>query len=272
MENMESGRAINLSEEKETLFITLYAKALDYHSKHSILNDKAAGDLVKDLNIDIKKYKGFGSDVMVVRAKQFDEWIKNFIAINKKATVVYLGCGLDTRILRINPSFDVNWFDVDYPEVIELRKKFFDEREGYKMIASSITESNWINEIPNDKPVLIIAEGVFEYLTEDEVKTLLNRITNHFNDGEIMFDVMNSFGIKSGKEKLKQTTGAVHKWAVDDVKEVDTLNTKLKRTENISLYKTQFIKELSFNLRLILRLASLSSNFKNMIRLLKYEF
>jgi O-methyltransferase involved in polyketide biosynthesis len=269
---IEENNTINLSQEKETLFFTLYAKAADYRSKRSVLNDKAADDLVKKLNIDIKKYAGFGSEVMVVRSKQFDEWIKQFLAANKNAIVVYAGCGLDTRIVRINPSLSVSWYDVDYPEVIALRKIFFEEKPGYKMIASSITESNWINEIPNHKPALIIAEGVFEYLTEDEVKTLLNRLTNHFNHGEIIFDVMNSYGIKAGKEKLKQTTGAVHKWAVDDVNEVDALNLKLKRVENISVFKTQFIKKLSFKLRLILNLANLSSNFKNMICLLRYKF
>lgn len=269
---MEQNNTVNLSGEKETLFFTLYAKAADYSSKRSVLNDKAAYDLVKKLNVDIKKYAGFGGEVMAVRSKQFDEWIKQFLAANKNVTVIHAGCGLDTRILRINPQPGVTWYDVDYPEVIELRKNFFEERPGYKMIASSITESIWINEIPNDNPVLIIAEGVFEYLAEDEVKILLNRLTNHFNHGEIIFDVMNSFGIKAGKEKLKQTTGAVHKWAVDDVSEVDRLNTKMKRAINISLFKTPFINKLSLKLRLFLSVAGLSSNFKNMICLLRYKF
>ena len=78
MENTKANNAINLSEEKETLFITLYAKALDYRSKNSILNDTRADEIVTKLNIDIAKYKGFGSDVIVVRAKQYDEWVKNF--------------------------------------------------------------------------------------------------------------------------------------------------------------------------------------------------
>lgn len=60
------------------------------------------------------------------------------------------------------------------------------------MITSSITAQNWLDPIPSDKPVLIIAEGVFEYLSEEEVKTLLNRLTNYFSHGQIAFDVMNS--------------------------------------------------------------------------------
>ena len=64
---------------------------------------------------------------------------------------MYLGCGLDTRITRINPPLNINWYDVDYPEVIALRRNFYSDNTNYKMIASSITESNWINEIPNDR-------------------------------------------------------------------------------------------------------------------------
>ena len=45
-----------LTDEKETLFITLCAKALDYRSKHSILKDRAADDLVRKVDLDLSKY------------------------------------------------------------------------------------------------------------------------------------------------------------------------------------------------------------------------
>jgi O-methyltransferase involved in polyketide biosynthesis len=73
------------------------------------------------------------------------------------------------------------------------------------MIASFITAPNWLETIPADRPALIIAEGVFEYLSEEEVKTLLNRLTNYFSHGQISFDVMNSFAIELGNENLKNT-------------------------------------------------------------------
>ncbi len=77
---------------------------------------------------------------------------------------MHLGCGLDTRISRLNPPLTVSWFDVDYLQVIELRKKFFVEKEGYKMISSSITSSKWLSKIPKNRPTTIIAEGVLEYI------------------------------------------------------------------------------------------------------------
>ncbi|MDR0834993.1 MAG: class I SAM-dependent methyltransferase [Tannerella sp.] len=269
---METKDKIQLTEEKETLFIPLYGKALDYRSKNSVLNDSTANEIVEKVDADLTKHKRFGGRVVAVRAKQYDEWTKDFIAKNKNAVIVHLGCGLDARITRTQPPSSIAWFDVDYPEVIALRKRFYPETDAYKMIASSITAQNWHETIPADRPALIIAEGVFEYLSEEEVKTLLHRLTGYFQYGQIAFDVMNSVSISSRKEKLKKTTGAVNKWAVDDINEVDKLNAKLRRVEAIPLFNSVFIKELPFGHRFVFGLLRLSSKLKNGMRLLRYDF
>src|SRR5262245_19800805 len=127
---MKKTDKMHLTKEKETLFISLYAKALDSRSKHPILHDTAANSLLNTIDYDFTKHKNFFNDNMtVVRAKQYDDWITEFIAANAEATILHLGCGLDTRVSRINPSRDIAWFDVDYPEVIKLRRAFFPERK-----------------------------------------------------------------------------------------------------------------------------------------------
>ena len=263
---------IKLTEEKETLFLTLYAKALDYRSRNSVLNDKTANDIVEKIDINLEKHKEFGNRIIAVRARQLDEWTKNFLSKNKDAVVLNLGCGLDTRIARILPSSQTIWFDVDYPEVIELRKKFFSETSQYKMIASSVTTQDWLETIPADKPTLIIAEGLFSYLSEEEVKSLLNRLTNYFSHGEIIFNIISSSAVRVSKEKLKETTGAVHKWSVDNINEIEKLNPQLKREEVIPLFKSAFMKKLPFAFRFLFGLASLSSKYSNMMQLLRYDF
>jgi hypothetical protein len=57
----------------------------------------------KKFGIDFTKHKRSGNTISAVRAKQYDEWTKDFIAKNKNAVVVHLGCGLDARITRIQP-------------------------------------------------------------------------------------------------------------------------------------------------------------------------
>jgi len=264
---------IHLEKEKETLLITLYAKALDSLSKESILNDKKAYEIVDMIDYNFEKLNSLGNgSIMVLRAKQLDMWLKEFLETYPNANVLNLGCGLDTRISRINPQSKVSWFDIDYPEVINVRKLFYSNKDGYEMIASSVNELNWLENIPRDKPVIIIAEGLLEYLTEDEVKSLLNQLTGYFPHGKIAFDVMSSFAIKSGEESLKETTGAQHKWAVDDIHKVDNLNSKFKRIANLSIFGSKYIRKLPLKYRLIYAIMYLIPNFRNMMRLLLYKF
>lgn len=265
-------RKINLSEEKETLLITLLAKAMDSRTKNPILSDKKAEEILNMIDYDFEKINSFGNEIMVIRAKQLDTWLQEFIGKNPDATVLNLGCGLDTRITRINPPSIVQWFDVDFPEVIELRKSFFSNHEGYQMIPSSVTELEWLKKIPNNKRAMIIAEGLLEYLSEEAVKELLNRLTSHFPHGQIAFDIMNSFAIQSGKEKLEKTTGAVHKWMVDDIQDVDKLDPSLKRVANLSVFKSKSIHNLPFKTRFLYSAMCLIPSFRNMMRLLLYKF
>ncbi len=261
-----------LTGEKETLFITLSARAFDYRARHSILKDKKADEIARAVNLNISKYKGFGNRATLVRARQFDEWIKEFIEANKDAVVVYAGCGLDTRFDRIKPPAGINWFDVDYPEVISLRKSFYADTGTYKMIASSVTDPSWIEQIPRNRPTIIVAEGILEYLAPGEVSIFLNRLTDHFIHGEILFDVLSSLAVKGGEKKLKELTGAVHKWAVDDTTDIDRMNLKLKRADDISLLKSRYMKKLSTGWWLIFTFLSFSPQYRNIMRLMRYRF
>src|SRR5689334_17578708 len=201
---------IHLTKVQETLLITLYAKAIDNRSKNPILHDAKADQMVEMIDYDFTKLNSWGNDnLIVVRAKQYDDWIQEFIKSNPVCVVLNLGCGLDTRIARIDPASTVSWFDVDFPDVILLRKNFFMDHPGYRMIASSITSPAWLEEIPTTTPALIVAEGVLEYLTGEEVKLLLNRLTGHFSHGKIAFDVMNSFAIQSARSAKNEPTAGL---------------------------------------------------------------
>ena len=265
--------AVHLDNEKATLLITLYAKALDYRSKHPILGDKAADDLVRSIEYDFAKFTGFGNDnLTVVRAKQYDDWIREFIATRHDALILYLGCGLDTRALRIDPPPTVSWYDLDYPDVIALREQFFVPRPGYAMIASSVTDPGWLEMLPRDRPTMIVAEGLLEYLNETDVRALLNRLTTHFERGEIAFDVLSSFAVRLGRSQLEATTGARHLWAVDDTRTIEQLDPKLKKSAELSWLALPSVKKLPLVFRLLFTGATAFPRFRNMLRLLRYEF
>jgi O-methyltransferase involved in polyketide biosynthesis len=264
---------IHLTKVQETLLITLYAKAIDNRSKNPILHDGKAEQLVGMIDYDFTKLNSWGNDnLIVVRAKQYDDWIQEFIKENPVCVVLNLGCGLDTRVTRINPPATVSWFDIDFPDVIQLRRNFYTDHPGYRMIESSITDPAWLAEIPKGQPVMIIAEGVLEYLTAEEVKMLLNRLTDYFSQGGMAFDVMNSFAIQSARSAANEPTAGLHKWEVNDIQEVDALDPKLKRRKAISVFHSPYIGKLPVRYQFVYRSIALVPKFRNMIRLLHYQF
>jgi O-methyltransferase involved in polyketide biosynthesis len=261
---------VHLKGAQETLLIPLYARALDSRSSHPILGDKKADEIVRSIDYDFERLKGFGDkNVFVIRAKRLDEWTRGFLLRNPDAVVLNLGCGLDSRMERVRPPPSASWFDLDYPEVIEERKKFFSDREGYQMLEASLTDPAWLEGVPRDRPAMVVADGVLEYLAEEEVGALFNRLTAHLSRGEMAFDVMNSAAIKSGRSELKAKTGAEHKWAVDDIRVIERLDPKLRVVSVLSPFES---KELPLGYRIGFRAASALPSLRNAIRLLRCEF
>ena len=276
---MEKTIQTSLTEEKETLLICLRAKALESRSKNSILHDTEADKILHSVGYNFDKievFSSFDEDMPNVwRAKHIDDRVREFIVKHPDAVAVYLGCGLDTRIKRINPPETVSWYDVDFPEVIDLRKKFFSQTSNYQMIASSVTESNWLNEIPNNRPTVIIAEGVLEYIEPAEVEKLFRCLIDYFQHGQMIFDVMSKWIVKKARKQMQDNFGTTHQWGVDDLQEISHFSDKLKLLNEISIFESPYRKRLPRRLwkfKLLCCIGSKFPFFRHVMRLLQYEF
>ena len=228
--------------------------------------------IVRSIDYDFDKQNNFGDDLLVVRAKHYDEWTQAFLNTNPQTIVLNLGCGLDARITRVDPSPEVSWFDVDYPEVIRLRENFYSERAGYRMIASSLADPAWLSGIPKERPAMIVADGVLEYLTAEQVGALLNRLTDHFPHGEIAFDVMTPFAVRSAASTLHDEAGPLHKWAVGRLTEIDALDSHMERRAELPLFASPYMRRLPWRSRSFYSAMCLIPLFKNMLRLVQYQF
>jgi O-methyltransferase involved in polyketide biosynthesis len=140
------------------------------------------------------------------------------------------------------------------------------------MIAASVTTQAWLEPIPSDRPAMIVAEGLLEYLPEQDVQTLLNRLTSHFQHGQLVFDVLNWFAIIVGKSNLQRTTGAAHQWAVDDTRVIETLDPKLKKMAELSTIEIPSLKKLPWKFRVLYTSMRLIPALRKMLRLLRYQF
>jgi O-methyltransferase involved in polyketide biosynthesis len=77
----------------------------------------------------------------------------------------------------------------------------------------------WLDEVPRDRPGLLIAEGVLHYLSEAEVKALLNAVVAHFPGGQLIFDICNSMIVKRAGSNVGGT-GATYKRGLDDPQDI----------------------------------------------------
>jgi O-methyltransferase involved in polyketide biosynthesis len=228
---------IQFTKEKETMLMTLSGRAIQSQWKDPILRDPWAEAAMRHIDYDISKtYKGVGSwsmwskigcTIIATRAATFDSLTARFLADHPEAIVIQVGCGMDSRVFRINPPASVQWFDVDYPDVIDLRRQLFPERDAYHLIGAPLDDLRWLDEVPRDRPGLLIAEGVLHYLSETEVKALLNAVVGHFPSGQILFDICNSFIVKRAGSNVGGT-GATYKWGLDDPQDIRKLEPRLE--------------------------------------------
>ena len=173
-------------------------------------------------------WKEIGCTIIATRAATFDQLTNHYLADHPDATVLHVGCGMDSRVFRVDPPANVQWFDVDYPDVIDLRRQLFPERgASYHLIGAPLDDLRWLDEVPRDRPGLFIAEGVLHYLSETEVKALLNAVVAHFPGGQMIFDICNSMIVKRTGSNVGGT-GATYKWGLDDPQDIQQLEPKLE--------------------------------------------
>ena len=182
----------------KTLYIPLYGKAY-VSEKGIILEDKKAEEIWEKAGFELKgkaasKWLAY---TMAMRSKVFDEWVKE--KMTDDCVVLHLGCGLDSRVLRVNAS--CQWYDLDFKNVIQERRKYFEETDTYHMLEADLRLQDWIKELPSDKKAIVIMEGVSMYISCLEMNQLFMTLKNYFGEVELLLDYYSEFAAKVSKYK-----------------------------------------------------------------------
>ncbi|MDO4788442.1 MAG: class I SAM-dependent methyltransferase [Johnsonella sp.] len=228
---------IKLEGVMKTLLITLDIRAKDYKAETSVLKDKKSAEIVEQIDYDFSSLENDDKNYIgiLARAKIMDREVLKFMQKYPDCHIVSLGSGLDTRFHRVDNG-KIHWYDVDFPEVIELRKKFFEENDRVKLISKSVSDPSWAEEIQNgDKKLLIISEGMIMYLAPEEVKKFLHILTDHFDSFELHLDcVPNNAVNRARRNKAVKKTKSEYLFGSSKGKEILALNPKLKQIGNIN--------------------------------------
>jgi len=183
---------IDLNNVEETLLIPLWGRAQLSREHNSLLNDAKALEIIEQIDYDFSKLDRrsvFRRDLwFVIRAKQFDDKIKAYVADHPRASIVNIGAGLDTTFYRVDNG-SIHWYDLDLPNVIDIRKQLLPEPDRVTYIAKSLLDPSWCGDVKHTEDgVLMVAGGVFGWLEESQVKQFFSMLADNFPGGEIVFN------------------------------------------------------------------------------------
>jgi O-methyltransferase involved in polyketide biosynthesis len=175
---------------QKTLLITLRGRAVDCRSARSILGDARAAEVAERIDYDLEAVKlPMGvREAVAIRSRMLDRGVEEFLRDNPDAVVVELGCGLETRRSRLALPDTVDWYNVDFPEVVAIRDALLPPAERDHSIGASLLDPSWTDTVPGDRPTVLVADGVLGFMTEDQNRRVLTRITEHFSEGLLIFN------------------------------------------------------------------------------------
>ncbi len=142
----------------------------------------------------------------IMLTREMDRYARDFLSRHPEAVVVHIGCGLDSRFERVDNG-QVEWYDLDLPDVIELRRKFIgDEGERYHLLGCSVLEDAWLEavRVHRSAPLPVFGRNVFVYFTEAQVKSLVLTLRDHFPGAELVFDGWTPFEVWLGNRQSLQ--------------------------------------------------------------------
>lgn len=266
---------VDLSGAPQTMLATFYAKALDAGLPEPILGDQLARDIANRIDYDWSKttITAKRSPSVTTRSKHFDNWAQKFLSANPEAVVLHLGCGLDGRFFRLKPGPGIEWYDVDYPDVATLRTQLYPTADHYHVVSASVTDPAWLADIPGDRPVLAIGEGLTMYLKEQEGLELFRRIVGHFPSGELQFDAFNKFGIKTQwSNAVVRRSGARLYWGIDGPSDLIGAIPQLRLLAWESPFDSFSFQRVPAAYRALARVMSLSDTLRYMAQYHRYAF
>jgi O-methyltransferase involved in polyketide biosynthesis len=197
---------MDLSQVSRTAILLLICRAIAAQKDPSEFNDPmavfclerlmslAAGEDKRWIERQKRKYEGLHARDAIAgtrRGRAFDKAVARFIADNPKCTVINLACGLDTRFWRIENE-KCNYIELDLPEVIDLKKEILKDHLGYEVIGSSVLDTSWIDKVTinGNTGFLLLAEGLFPWLSEQDAARLLKEIGERFYRSQLVLDTV----------------------------------------------------------------------------------
>ncbi len=209
----------------ETLLLPLYYRATESQRPDRLIADDKAAELMRRLDYDFSRFARLQQERLatLVRIRVFDRCTQAFLARHPDGSVINLGCGLDTRFYRIDNGA-AEWYDLDLPQVIALRRDLLGEPSRCHLIAASAFDLDWMKCVSAEpgRAVLISTEGVLPYFDEKDVRRLILSLMQRFPGAELIFDALGPILVRIHNLEFAMTkVEARLKWGLHHGRELE---------------------------------------------------
>jgi len=167
------------------LWMAMY-RAFESERADALFQDPFARRLAGDRGAAIVSALPHGRSMawaMVVRTAVIDEIVLDCVA-RGAATVLNLGCGLDTRAYRLPLPARLHWLDVDLPAMVAYRRAGLKGEAAacdHVDVAADLGERGALAEVfalvhACAGPALVVTEGLLVYLAQGQVDSLAQEL------------------------------------------------------------------------------------------------
>jgi O-methyltransferase involved in polyketide biosynthesis len=240
---MEQKTSIKIGTVQETLLLPLCGRAMETKKDNPRLIDEKAVEITEKLDYDfttiIENMNPMSQIAWVARSLHTDHMILDFLEEHPEATIVNIGCGMETSFNRVDNG-RLLFYELDLPEVIEMRKSFIEDSDRHVSIASSFLDFSWFDKITVKDGLLCVAGGVFMYFTEEEMKAFFIAMADHFGKSSFFFDALSRFGLKMGSRQVLKKGGMDNfqgGWAMRPVKSPEKWDPRISVVDTFPMYR-----------------------------------
>ena len=255
---------------QETLLLPLWGRAMETQKEKPLLVDELAVYIVNNIGYNFNK---IAKDInplsrlaWIARSIYFDKKIRVFLEKFPEGSIVNIGCGLDTTFNRVDNGRST-WYELDLPEVIELRRKYIREESRRIFIAQSVFNDSWYSRIINKKDVLFLLADVIYYFEEEKIKTFFKNISDYFINTTILFDYCSKKGLKVANKKVIEKGGMNSQadliWGIDNIYEIEKWDSRIRVIDNIKMFEQHkknypFYQRIGMNISDFMKIMSLA--------------
>jgi O-methyltransferase involved in polyketide biosynthesis len=217
---------------------------VESHKPTPRLVDKTAAEIIERIEYDFSTISSTINPLTqyawIARSIHIDRTIRQFLQKHPAASVINIGCGLDTTFERTDNG-RLLWYDLDLPDVIRLREMFIGQSSRRTFIASSFLDDDWFHKLTVNDNVLFLAAGVFYYFDENQIRGFFSRLASMFPGSEAVFDVVSPLGVRVANKLVLKASGmdegSLLKWGLKDASELRDWDDRISVLEEYPMFK-----------------------------------